>query len=201
MDFVLRQEQYDCVGIWRLQGLPAGGGSPIPKRYAGYAARHAMNSHEWLLKRNCSLSPCQLAFAYAVLCMMSFSIALLFVLQGAWFVLGYAALEMIAVAFAFLHYARHATDHEHIALTDGCLLVERVLAGETRQTRLDPYRTHVALPGLPQGLINLEANGVSVEVGRFVTPARRRQFAQELRQELRDAAYPRAESGKAVAMR
>lgn len=37
-------------------------------------------------------------------------------------------------------HARHATDPGKIALADGCLLVERIEAGQTYQTRLKPRR-------------------------------------------------------------
>ena len=148
-------------------------------------SENSVDKHEWFLKRNCSLSPRQLAFAYAVLCLASFSVALMFTLHGAWLVLAFSLFEMAVVALAFLHYARHATDHERIALDDGCLLVERIEAGEVRQTRLDPHWTRIASPSRPEDLINLEAKGVTVEVGRHVTMAKRRQVAQELRQELR----------------
>lgn len=143
-----------------------------------------MCRHEWHLKRNCSLSPRQLGIAYIVLFVMSFVVAAAFTLLGAWHVIAWAALEMAAVALAFLHYARHATDHEHIALMDDCLLVEHVSAGETRQVRLDPCWLRIALPRHAQDLICLEARGIRIQVGRFVTEARRRQFVQELREEL-----------------
>ena len=148
-----------------------------------------MTKHEWLLKRNCSLSPRQLALAYGVLCLLSFSIAIMFTWRGAWYVLVFAVLEMAALALSFFHYARHATDHEHIALIDGCLLIELVQAGQVQQIRLDPYWTRIALPSRAQDLINLEAKGVKIEVGRFVTEAKRRQFAQELRQELQNGLF------------
>ena len=143
-----------------------------------------MATHEWLLKRNCSLSPRQLAFAYAILFLLSLAVAGIFVLLGAWIVLAFAILEMAGAALAFLHYARHATDHEYIALVDGCLLIERVQAGRIRQFRVDPHSTRIAAPKRSQDLIDLEARGVKIQVGRFVTAAKRRQFAQELREEL-----------------
>ncbi|GAB3538026.1 hypothetical protein GCM10027343_02700 [Noviherbaspirillum agri] len=130
--------------------------------------------------------------AYAVLFILSFAVAAAFMALGAWHVFAFTILEMVAVALAFLHYARHATDHERIALMDDCLLVEQVLAGETRQVRLDPYWTRIALPRHARELIALEARGVKVEVGGFVTEARRRQFAQELRQELHSSRAPPA---------
>ena len=145
---------------------------------------------EWVLQRNCSLSPRQLGFAYALLCCGAFGIALLFALAGIWIVFAFALLEMAAVALALLHYARHALDGEHIALSDGCLLVERVQAGRTWQVRLDPRWTRIALPEpRRRSLIELESRGVKVQVGSFVNEAVRRQVAQELRRELRTSSF------------
>lgn len=140
-----------------------------------------MNRNEWLLKRNCCLTPRQLAIAFGMLCLASFSVALVFSLQGAWFIFLFSVLEMSAVALAFLHYARHATDCEHIELRSDCLLVELIEAGRKKQFRFDPNWTRVALPTHNRELIRLEAKGISAEVGRFVSLDRRRQFAQELR--------------------
>lgn len=141
---------------------------------------------EWFLKRNCSLSPRQLGLAYAVLCAGAFGIALLFALAGIWIVLAFALVEMAAVAAALLHYARHALDYERIALADGCLLVERVQAGQARQVRLDARWARVAAPGeRRRALIELSSRGVRVEVGSFVSESIRRQVAQELRGALR----------------
>ncbi len=148
-----------------------------------------MNPQEWLLKRNCSLSPRQLALVYALLCTTSFGVAILFTIQGAWYVLGFAVLEMAAVALAFIHYARHATDCEHIALADGCLLVERIVAGKSEQVRLDVNWTLIEPPARNQDLINLKAKGITIGVGQFVTAAKRRQVAQELRQGLRNCMF------------
>ncbi len=143
------------------------------------------NNHEWLLRRHSSLAPRQLALAYGVLCLLSFSVATAFALYGVWWVPLFSVLEMSAVALAMLYYARHAADYEHIALADGCLMVEQMRAGRLRQTRLDPHWTRIGLPPVRGGgLIRLEAKGVAVDVGRFATAAQRRQVAQELRQYL-----------------
>jgi uncharacterized membrane protein len=145
---------------------------------------------EWVLKRNCSLSPRQLAAAYALLCAGALGIALVFVLQGIWFVFAFAVLELAGVALALLHYARHALDHEHIALTDHCLLVERVNAGQREAIRLDPSWTRIRLPdNRRRALIQIESRGVRVEVGSFVSEAIRQQVALELRRELRASSY------------
>jgi uncharacterized membrane protein len=145
--------------------------------------------HEWVLQRNCSLTPRQLATAYLVLCAGAFGIAFAFALIGIWFVFAFALFEMAAITGALLHYARHALDREHIALSDRCLLVERVLGGHTEQVRLDPHWTRIKLPDRRRALIELESRGTRVAVGSFVDDATRQQVARELRRELRDASF------------
>jgi uncharacterized membrane protein len=143
-----------------------------------------MTKQEWVLKRNCSISPRQLALAFAVLCMVSLMVATFFTVHGAWYVLCFSVIEMSAVGCAFFMFARHATDREHIALIDDCLLVELIQTERTRQFRLDKRRIRVEAPVSRDDLIGLEANGTRVEVGRFLTEWRRREFARELRSAL-----------------
>lgn len=145
-------------------------------------------NQEWRLARNCSLSPRQVARAYAVLCCASGAVAVAFLLRGVWIILAFSFCELALVGVALLVYARHALDHERIALSDAALVVECVEAGERRQSCLDPLRTRVlehSGAGGRHALLRLESRGVQVEVGRFVTEARRRQVAAELRAALR----------------
>jgi len=143
-------------------------------------------AHTWILKRNCSLTPRQSAAAYLLLCTGSFGIALFFLVQGFWIVLAFSVLEMAAVGWALLHYARHALDLERIALTERSLVVERIDAGRHSQFRLDPGRTRVN-PPLPRKrkLILLEAPGTCIEVGSYVSEPIRQQVAQELARAMR----------------
>src|SRR5690606_17313129 len=75
----------------------------------------------WFLKRNCSITPSQLGWLYASLCVVSLAIGFGFWVRGARLVLPFAWLELAAVGVAFLFYARHATDGERIALQEGRL--------------------------------------------------------------------------------
>ena len=145
-----------------------------------------MATREWILKQNCSISPRQLAKAYGGLCAASFLVAAYFTMHGAWLVMVFAIVEMTAVAIAFVIFGRHASDREHIALRDAKLIVALVRADNTRQFSLDARRTRVAMPALRHGLIGLEANGDRVEIGRFLTERKRREFARELTRELGD---------------
>lgn len=142
-------------------------------------------TREWLLKRNCSLSPRQVGKAYGMMCAFVLAIALAFALQGIWFVFAFAVTEIVVLAWALLHYARHATDQEHVALSEGCLLIERIEAGALQQVRLDPYWTRIAVPSRTCSLIALESRGVKIEIGAFVSQEEREKVAQELRRELR----------------
>jgi len=143
-------------------------------------------AHRWTLKRNCSLTPRQLAAFYVLLCTASFGIALVFLVQGVWMVLAFTLVEMTAVGAALLYYARHALDTETIVLANGALLIERVEAGRREEIRLDPTWIRV-LPPAPRErkLIHLEAHGRSVMLGAYVSEAMRSQVALELRQALR----------------
>lgn len=140
-----------------------------------------MASREWVLKRNCSLAPRQLALAYSALCAVSFLVAVGCLLRGAWYVLAFAILEMSAVGLAFFLYARHAADRERIALNEDCLLVELIEVERVSQFRLDLRCIRIEPPRTCSALVRLEANGVRVEVGRFLTEWRRRELARELR--------------------
>jgi len=140
----------------------------------------------WLLKRNCSLTPRQSAGVYALLCAGSFGIAFVFLLQGIWIVFAFALVEIGAVGWALLHYARHALDVERIALTERWLLVERIDCGRRQEIRLDPARTRVLAPAPRQRkLIRLESQELSVEVGSYVSEAIRARVAEELRRAIR----------------
>jgi len=140
----------------------------------------------WTLQRNCSLTPRQVAIAYALICCASLGVGVAFLLQGVWLVFAFSLAESSLVGLALLVYARHALDHERIALTDGSLLVECVQADERMSARLDPLWTRVVVrEDWRRARVRLESRGVAVEIGRFVGDARRRQVAHELQSALR----------------
>jgi uncharacterized membrane protein len=143
-----------------------------------------MVAREWVLRRNCSLTPRQLGLAFALLCAGSLLVAGAFALHGFWLVLGFSVLETLAVGAAFLLYARHASDRERITLDEDGLLVELFESERVTQLRLDPRRTRVEPPDSDRPLIGLEAGGVRAEVGRFLTEPNRRELARELRSAL-----------------
>ena len=95
----------------------------MPNSVFRFATVSGQNVH-WFLRRNCSITPSQLGWLYASLCVVSMGIGLVFWVHGARLVLPFAWLELAAVGLAFILYARHATDGERIALEQGRLVVE-----------------------------------------------------------------------------
>jgi hypothetical protein len=66
-------------------------------------ARVSGQSIDWMLKRNCSVTPSQLGWAYGALCVTSLGIGAWFWAMGARFVLGFAWIELMAVGLAEQH--------------------------------------------------------------------------------------------------
>jgi uncharacterized membrane protein len=141
----------------------------------------------WFLKRNCSVTPAQLGWFYASLCVVSLGIASFFWLHGATLILPFAWLELGAVGLAFLAYARHAADGERISLQGRRLVVELESAGQLQRTEFDPQWVRVEPRTGGGSLIEVSGRGRSVRVGRFLRPELRPLLAQELRSALRDA--------------
>ncbi len=141
----------------------------------------------WLLKRNCSVTPVQLGWVYASLCLVSAAIAGAFWAMGARLVMPFAGIELAAIGAAFIAYARHATDGERISLTDARLVVERETGGrlERQEFRREWVRVEPAVGD--RSLIRVSAQGRSVDVGRFVRPELRPALATEIRKALRAA--------------
>lgn len=141
----------------------------------------------WLLKRNCSVTPAQLGWLYASLCVVSLGIAGFFWSMGAVLVLPFAWLELAAVGLAFLVYARHATDGERISLRGRRLVVELESAGQLRRAEFDRDWVRVEPSADDRSLIELSGQGRRVNVGRFVRPELRPVLAQEIRRALRES--------------
>ena len=87
----------------------------VPNLVFRFATVSGQNIH-WFLKRNCSVTPAQLGWIFAALCVMSLGVASLFWSLGASYVLGFAVVEMVAVGAAVLIAAAlwvgHLANHE-----------------------------------------------------------------------------------------
>lgn len=151
---------------------------------------------QWVLKRNCSISPTQLFGTYLALCAVSLTIALGFTWHGASPVLAFAGIELLLVGAALLVYARHAADQERIILADGALSVEHQHGLQTDCTQFRAAWVRVEPRHGEGSLVELSGDGRKTFVGRYLRPEMRTPLAQELRVALRatSAVMPDAES-------
>lgn len=151
-----------------------------------FATVQDQNIH-WLLKRNCSVTPAQLGWLYASLCVVSLGIGIFFWFRGALLILPFAWLELAGVGLAFLAYARHAGDGEKIFLRGRQLVVELESAGHTERAEFNRDWVRVEPRAGDRSLIELSGQGRRVNVGRYVRPELRPVLAQEIRRALREA--------------
>ena len=136
---------------------------------------------EWRFKRNCSVSPRQLAAMYALLCLISLTVAGFFWSMGARLVLPFTAIELTAVAIAFIIYARHATDCERIALSRHHLIIEQERAGQISHVSFNRQWVQVPDRQSPRELIELREGQRRVHCGHHIRLDLRDQVAQEIR--------------------
>ena len=155
----------------------SGESSPAGSRQQGSTA---IGAHEWLLKRNCSLSPAQLATWFGLLASLSLLIALAFAMMGAWLVVPFAVLEISALGLAFFMFGRHAADYERIVAQPGKLTIETSLGPRVDriEQRADWFR--VEYSGRPRDLVQVVTARQALPVGRFAPASARPLLASEL---------------------
>ena len=171
---------------------------------------------QWVLRRNCSLTPGQLGGFYLSMCLVSLIIAAGFAINGAPVVLWFpsrtlprashylrqlalkAGIELVLLAMALLVYARHAGDADTVTLMGQSLTVEQSCGAVCTSTRFrTPWLSVEPLNG-DGSLIELAGQGQTVRIGRFLRPEARADFARELRAALRASLQPAAVAADAI---
>ena len=140
---------------------------------------------QWLLKRNCSVTPSQLLGLFLSLSVVSLGIATFFWFQGATLVMPFAWAELLALGIAFSVYARHARDGEKIVLQGSRLVVELETAGRLERAEFNREWVRIEPKGGDGSLIEVSGQGQSVRVGRHLRPELRPALAREIRMALR----------------
>ena len=166
--------------------------SPFPSvnpafRFATQAASDdsSRTGVQWLLKRNCSVTPTQLLGLFISLSVVSLGIATFFWFQGATLIMPFAWIELLAVGTAFVIYARHARDGEKISLQGGQLVVELETAGRLQRAEFNREWVRVEPKKGDGSLIEVSGQGRSIQVGRYVRADLRPALAREIRFALR----------------
>ncbi len=146
----------------------------------------------WIIKRNCSATPAQLASLFASIVALSFIFGVGFAAFGLWMVLPFVGIELLAVAAAFFVYGRHAADVERIELSDDVVRVAQVDGSAKREWRCAALWARIEIEGGAGDADRVHAflasRGERIEVGRHLPDARRLALAGELKKALRAAA-------------
>ena len=142
-------------------------------------------TNSWLIKRNCSAGPGQLAVVFGSLVAVSFAFGLGFAAFGLWMVLPFVGIELIAVGAAFLCYGWHAADFERIDIAPDAVFVEHVDGDRRHQWKFDPRASHVQIESRGRRWGNrvhvyLLAPGTKLELGRYLLDPRRLQLGREI---------------------
>jgi uncharacterized membrane protein len=140
--------------------------------------------HEWLFKRNCALTPGQFGGVLLFVGGWSLFVSLLIASRGAWLVLPFTFVELLALGAGFFFYARHACDYERVVASRNRLLVETRLGEKlSSETTTSPW-LRVNYGGKAGDLLELESGERRITVGRFVPHHRRGALARDLKRAL-----------------
>jgi uncharacterized membrane protein len=145
----------------------------------------SVSGMQWVMRRNCSITPRQLIAVYVSLCALSLGIAAGFWIYGAPTVLAFAGLELLMLGLALTLYARHATDCETITLAGRELAIEHRCGQGVERASFRAEWVRVEPASDDGSLVEVSGEGRHTRVGRYVRPEWRAQLAQELRLALR----------------
>jgi uncharacterized membrane protein len=134
-----------------------------------------------------SLGPRGFLILMVALGAMSFVTGVVFLLAGAWPVLGFFGLDVLLVYVAFKLNYRSGRLHEKVDLTPERFILTRVHpSGREERFDCNPYWARVNLREWPDGrtLLSIAAQGREYAFGRFLTDDERRDFATALKEAL-----------------
>jgi uncharacterized membrane protein len=143
-----------------------------------------------VLRPHRSLGPAGFLILMVALSAVSFVTGVVFVVAGAWPVLGFFGLDVLLVYIAFRLNYRSGRLYETVDLTPVQLTVTRVHpSGRREQFECNPYWARVRLAQWPDGrtLLSVAAQGREYAFGRFLTDDERRALASALREALLEA--------------
>ncbi|MEZ5926298.1 MAG: DUF2244 domain-containing protein [Hyphomicrobiaceae bacterium] len=137
-----------------------------------------------VLRPNRSLSPLGFAIFMGAISVFSFLVGLYFWTIGAWPVLGFFGLDVLAIYVAFQLNYRSGRICETVTLHDHQLEVARILpSGRSWHWSFNPSWVRLELDEHPSGTADLwlRSGTDAVSVGQFLSDPERRDFAGALR--------------------
>ena len=114
-------------------------------------------------------------------------IALAFAAVGAWLVIPFAGLEIVALWLALRHLQRHADDEERLDIDDTQISIRRHTAGRVEHYQFQRYWAQLRiehLDGRSGTRLFLRSHGREVEIGRLLTEKQKENLADDLKTRL-----------------
>lgn len=147
-----------------------------------------------IAKPNNSMSPrdtLMLVMGLAVLC---FIIAIAFARMGAWLVLPFAGLEILAISYAFYYIQLHADDFDSITIEEDKVVVEKRNDKQFTTTVFQRHWAQVSVRDVASGGgaigkrgLFIRSHGKEVEFGKnFINDEQRDVLALELKKKLKN---------------
>ena len=146
-----------------------------------------MANFEIVTRPNSSLTVTYKIYAVALLSFLSLAIAFFFCWMGAWLVLPFAGMELLAIGYAFYYVHCHSQDYERIVIDDDHISIEKKSYKTYSQTSFNRYWVKVFLRTAPSGdqELFLRSHGREVNFGQcFMTSEERVDLASQLKQRI-----------------
>ena len=137
-----------------------------------------------IVRPNSSLSPLGSLKLLVVLAIMALLVALSFLHIGAWLVLPFAGLELVAFAFAFHCLSLHASDFESITVINDMVVIEKRNHKISTKAEFQRYWARVNLRKQTNGrnALFVGSHGKEVEFGAgYINEEQRVSLAKEIK--------------------
>ena len=107
-------------------------------------------------------------------------VAIYFLLIGAWFIIIFTCIEILALTVALYVYTKHALDYEKITVLDKRLVVEKSWGGKVTVDEFNTIWTKLERKDDSRGELVLKNSGQELSIGYFVRSHEQLQFEKEL---------------------
>jgi len=143
--------------------------------------------YKMIAKPSNSLSPKGFVWLFTSIVLIVMIVAIGVSQIGAWFVLPFAGLEVLAFAAAFYQVHVHYNDYESISLEGDNVVIEKHVNKSTEKITFQRYWVQVTLRDSLDGTVGLfiGSHGKQVEFGkRFMDDMQRIELAKQLKVQL-----------------
>ena len=140
-----------------------------------------------ILQPNTSLEPKGFMLLMVAIASVSLVAGIVFMVAGAWPVVGFLGLDVALIYLAFKANYRWARMYETVRLTSDSLLVERISpSGKVQRWRFQPYwlKVQIDTPVKHDSQLVLSSHGKRLKIGAFLTADERLELAHALQDAL-----------------